>query len=434
MKKSYIYIIDWTSTQDAIKIGKADNIYSRYLQLKSSFGEADLSNSYWIEVPASKVTQIELLIHLRLKNYRKEITTKSDGSTEFFDKKSIESLLELCKDMDLIIRKGIKEPQKKNKKVIDHAYQQQKKKERIEKSIRKDQRTLKRFVTVFKYLNTERNNFVIKYLKPSENSLMEHYIKNSAPKRWVESVIICPEKKLKRRFMEWFYKNKYLDMEYENRSGIRKNLFSSYEYSYNTEYVTSINFEEYYLNDFKDLLRDIKKSEDSGQYDYNQKNLLPYLKEIISQIEIFLEKREADFDIENWLHPKYEWENNENSDEHFGTFKFLKPSMREIKVKLEVNKIKSIIETTNNWILKAKDTNSEILISRFPFKENTNFGKQLFFLSDEDNHYKFLKFLNELFIKDISNTSGTKTNIYYPKSISNKLYSLDDLFDEYEQL
>lgn len=87
-KKSYIYIIDWTSTQDTIKIGKADNIYSRCLQLKSSFGEADLSNSFWIEVPASKVTQTELLIHLRLKNYRKEIATKSDSSTEFFDKKN----------------------------------------------------------------------------------------------------------------------------------------------------------------------------------------------------------------------------------------------------------------------------------------------------------------------------------------------------------
>ena len=34
--------------------------------------------------------------------------------------------------MNLIIKKGIKEPQKKSKKVIDHAYQQQKKKERKE--------------------------------------------------------------------------------------------------------------------------------------------------------------------------------------------------------------------------------------------------------------------------------------------------------------
>ena len=48
MKKSFIYIIDWTSTLSAIKIGKADNIYSRYSQLKSNFGEADLANSYWI--------------------------------------------------------------------------------------------------------------------------------------------------------------------------------------------------------------------------------------------------------------------------------------------------------------------------------------------------------------------------------------------------
>lgn len=432
MKKSYIYIIDWTSTQDAIKIGKADNIYSRYLQLKSSFGEADLSNSYWIEVPASKVTQTELLIHLRLKNYRKEIAAKSDGSTEFFDKKSIESLMELCRDMDLIIQKGIKEPKKKNKNIIDYTYQQQKKKEEFEKLIRKNQRTLKRFITVFKYLNTERNNFVIKYLKPSENSLIKYYNENSTPKRWVESIIVCPEKKLKRKFMEWIYKQRGLDMLYENKGGsCSMNIFSSYRLSYNDEYITSINFGEYYLNAFKSL-RDIKKTNDPEQYDYNQKYLLLYLNEIISQIEIFLEKREADFDIENWLHPKYEWENNENSEEHFGTFKFLKPSKREIELKLEVNKIKSITETTNNWILKAKDTNSEILISRFPFKENGYLGKQLFFLSDEDNHYKFLKFLNELFINDINNINGTKTNIYYSKSISNKIYSLDDIFDEYD--
>lgn len=432
MKKSYIYIIDWTSTQDAIKIGKADNIYSRYLQLKSSFGEADLSNSYWIEVPASKVSQTELLIHLRLKNYRKEIATKSDGSTEFFDKKSIESLMELCRDMDLIIQKGIKEPKKKSKNIIDYTYQQQKKKEEFEKLIRKNQRTLKRFITVFKYLNSEKNNFVIKYLKPSESSLIKHYNQNSCHKRWVDSVIFCPEKKLKKTFLGWLFKQRGLDMIYENRGGFCSiNLFSSYSVSYNNEYITSIDFGENYLNAFKEF-RDVKKSEEPEQYDYNQKYLLPYLDEVISQIEKYLEKREVDFDIENWLNPKYEWQNTEDNDERFGTFKLLKPSTREIKVNIEVKIIESIIETSNNWIIKLKDKNSEISISRFPIENNSSLDKQLFHFSNEDNHFKFLKFLDELFIKDLINMNGTKTNIYYPKSLSNKLYSLEDLFDEYE--
>lgn len=333
MKKSFIYIIDWTSTLSAIKIGKADNIYSRYSQLKSNFGEADLANSYWIEVPVSKVNDIEKLIHLRLKRYRKEISIKSDGSTEFFDINSFESLKELCKDMDLTIQKGISEPKKKNKRIMTYAEQQQKAKENIEKSIRKDQRTLKRLITIFKYLNQEENNFKIKYLKPNEKALIRGHYKNSSPKRWINSFIIFPEKKVKAKFLAWLQRKSWLDRSYGIGTG-KLFFFKLYFDQSDDGYITRFFYVEDFLTNFKKL-RASEKNDNPKQYDYTQKYLLPYFDELIFQIEKFLEKRQADFNIENWLYPNYEWKNNGNENGGSEIFNLQKPSKRVIKVNLE---------------------------------------------------------------------------------------------------
>lgn len=429
MKKSFIYIIDWTSTLGAIKIGKADNIYSRYSQLKSNFGEADLQNSYWIEVPISEVNDIEKLIHLRLKKYRKEISIKSDGSTEFFDSNSFESLKEFCKDMDLTIQKGISEPKKKKKRNMTYAERQQKAKENFEKSIRKAQRTLKRLITVFKYLNQEKNNFEIKYIKPKEKTLIRRYYESSSPKRWLNSFIICPEKKVKGKFLNWLQRKSSLNIDYGIGAGRSfMNLFScSLNYS-NDEYVTYIYFEEYLLTNLKNL-RALEKSDDPIRYDYNQKYLLPYLDEIIFQIEKFLERRQADFNVENWLYPNYEWQNNMNENGSSEIFSLQKSSKRVIKVNLESEKIESIIVTRNNWILKLKDKESEIFISRLFMGDNSFSHAHLFYFADEDNYFKFLHFLNDLFIKDTQIIKETETIIYYPKSIKNKIYSIDDLVE-----
>ena len=429
MKKSFIYIIDWTSTLGAIKIGKADNIYSRYSQLKSNFGKADLANSYWIEVPTSKVNDIEKLIHLRLKRYRKEISIKSDGSTEFFDIDSFESLKELCKDMDLTIQKGISEPKKKNKRIMTYAEQQQKAKENFEKSIRKVQRTLKRLITVFKYLNQEQNNFDIKYLKPDEKALIRRYYQSSSPKRWVNSFIICPEKKVKGKFLDWLQKKSSLDINYGIGAGSSSmNLFSSPLNDSGDEYVTDIYFQEYLLTNLKNL-RALKKIDNPKRYDYNHKYLLPYLDEIISQIEKFLERRHADFNVENWLYPNYEWQNNMNENGGSEIFNLQKQSKRVIKVNLESEKIESIIVTRNNWILKLKDKESEIFILRLLMEDNSFSHDNLFYFADEDNYFKFLHFLNDLFIKDTQIIKEIETIIYYPKSIKNKIYSIDDLVE-----
>ena len=97
---------------------------------------------------------------------------------------------------------------------MTYAEQQQKAKENFEKSIRKVQRTLKRFITVFKYLNQEQNNFEIKYLKPDEKALIRRYYQSSSPKRFLETFIFFPEKKVKGKFLNWLIRKSSLDMYY----------------------------------------------------------------------------------------------------------------------------------------------------------------------------------------------------------------------------
>lgn len=433
MKKSFIYIIDWTATQGAIKIGKADNIYARYLQLKSNFGDADLLNSYWIEVPNSKVIHIESLIHLRLNKYHKEMMTKCEGYTEFFDVNALESLNEFCDDMGLIMRKGIEEPKipkKQNKNKLDNTLRQLKKKNRIEKSIRKNQRTLNRLIKVFRYLNTEKNNFIIQYRKPSEKDLINEYYRTGTSKRWLYRTIFCPEKKLKKTFLEWFYRKGFLDIEYDSRGGgCSMSLFLYRSYSFQQGYICSIEYVGSLLNTFKQL-RDVKESEDPHQYIYNQKYLLPYLNEIIYQIETFLKKIKSDFDIEDWLYPVYEWEVTEDNRNKHGKFKVRKTSSRILELGIEVEQIDYILEDEDNWSLKIKGKESMILISRMLCKEGSLFEERILYLLDEENYFKFVKFLNDLFIKDTKNIEDVITDIYYPKSISEKIYSLEELFEE----
>ena len=150
---------------------------------------------------------------------------------------------------------------------------------------------------------------------------------------------------------------------------------------------------------------------------------------VIFQIEKFLEKRQADFNVENWLYPNYEWQNNRNDNGDSGIFNLQKLSKRVIKVNLEPKKIESIIVNENHWTLKFKDKESEILISRLLIDDNSFSHDHLFYFENEDNYFKFLNFLNDLFIKDTKIIKEVDTIIYYPKTIKNKLHSIDDLIE-----
>lgn len=433
--KSYIYILDWTHAHNAIKIGKANDINARYYQLKQHYGKADLDKSYWIEVPDSKVTKIETLIHLRLNQYKKNLTIQADGSTEFFEKSAINSLKELCEDMGLTIHKGIKKAPKNNKrKKVDDAYLQQKKQERFEKEIRKNQRTLRRIVTVLKYLNSQVDLFIPRYEKPNENKLIAFYNSTSNVKRYVNSVILCPENKIKTYYLEWLMSKSRLHMSYENGNSSSTSLIPNCDYHFNikSQILISIYFDKSFLIPFKEL-RDIKKSEYPAEYNYIQEHLITHINEIIRLTEQYLNKMTANFDVNSWLNPVFEWQNEKQETSKAGEFKFLKLSQREIIIKLEIDKIKSITKGKNTWEIKLNDEKSTILsISQNLLKNNSDndsLSNRTLYPFDENNYFKFLKFIEDLFIKDNIYSNYSDQIIFYPKKILKNSYSLDDLSD-----
>lgn len=433
--KSYIYILDWTQSHNAIKIGKANDIQARYYQLKQHYGKADLDNSYWIEVPVSKVTNIETLIHLRLNQYKKNPSIQADGSTEFFEKSAINSLKELCEDMGLTIHKGIKKkPKKIKRKEVDYVYLQQKKKERLEQEIRKNQRTLRRIVTVLKYLNSQANRFIPRYEKPNDNQIIKYYNSTSNVKRYVNSVILCPENKIKTDYLVWLIHKSRLAMSYENGNSSSMSLIINCDYHYNikSQNLISIYFDKSFLIPFKEL-RDIKKSEYPAEYNYIQEHLITHINEIIRLTEQYLNKMTANFDVNSWLNPVFEWQNEKQATSKAGEFKFLKLSQREIKIKLEIDKIKSITKGKNTWEIKLNDEKSTILsISQNLLNNDSNndsLNNQTLYPYDENNYFKFLKFIEDLFIKDNIYSSYSDQIIFYPKKILKKSYTLDDLSD-----
>ena len=83
MQKSYIYFLVSTD-KDKFKIGKADNVYSRYTQLKRVWGEFDIKNSFQIECNQKNVFDVEHILHFLLEKYNLSLEQK-DGYTEWFD-------------------------------------------------------------------------------------------------------------------------------------------------------------------------------------------------------------------------------------------------------------------------------------------------------------------------------------------------------------
>ena len=413
-RKSYIYIFNWETTQKALKIGKADDIYNRYLQLKPHYGDADLPNSFWIEVPASKATYIEAIIHLRLNKFRKEIPIKADGSTEFFDKTSLASLRELCNDMDLIIQKGVYVPNKKIKRKIDPVSQEQRRQEEFKKILRKNQRVLSRLIKVLKYLNSEQNDFVLKYRAPIKIGTPFDSQRISTPEKQLVSTVICSNKKLKSSFLDWLT-NKSRIKIFSNKRDFRVSALIKLYFKFEYEYITEFTFDDTILEPLKSIQNDFQ-SKNPDSYNYMFKYLDSYFKELITLIEEFFKKIE-----------KFEWNEEANIKKKFGIFEFLKSSQREIKLKLELEKIECILEYEQYWELKSKNNNTSIVIDKTFINNITSSKDKRLYFSNKDNYYKFLKFVNDLFIKDIIQKNGKDTKIYYPESISDKIYSLDNL-------
>lgn len=86
---SSVYILVYPHL-DAVKIGKANNVFNRTQQL-CHWGKPDFDKSYVVHVDASDVYKLEGALHLKLSNYKKEMH-KSDGYTEFFDLRALHEI------------------------------------------------------------------------------------------------------------------------------------------------------------------------------------------------------------------------------------------------------------------------------------------------------------------------------------------------------
>ncbi|HFT6957226.1 TPA: GIY-YIG nuclease family protein [Proteus mirabilis] len=93
---SNVYILIYPHL-NAIKVGKADNLFNRIQQL-NHWGKPDLNISYMVEINKENVYKLEGALHLVLYPFKK-IMDKKDGYTEFFD---IEALDEVSKVLEFL--------------------------------------------------------------------------------------------------------------------------------------------------------------------------------------------------------------------------------------------------------------------------------------------------------------------------------------------
>jgi len=110
--KSYVYVLV-LKDHSMLKIGKADNVYSRMTMLEKLWGEFDLEKSFVYECKNEYVNKLERLFHAALYDFNIENLEDKDGYTEFFAMESIsfikgiaEVLMKTKRD---IVKKSLKE-------------------------------------------------------------------------------------------------------------------------------------------------------------------------------------------------------------------------------------------------------------------------------------------------------------------------------------
>lgn len=110
---SNLYLLNFPDN-NAIKIGKANNIQRRIDDLKSHWGTVDYNNSYYLKGDEKYIFKLEKTLHFLVKDFRiKEL--QGDGKTEMFNQTCLPNLLNhlnfICESQDVEIIKGIKNNQ-----------------------------------------------------------------------------------------------------------------------------------------------------------------------------------------------------------------------------------------------------------------------------------------------------------------------------------
>ncbi|WP_323086921.1 GIY-YIG nuclease family protein, partial [Providencia alcalifaciens] len=89
---SYIYVLVYPHLQ-AVKIGKADNVFNR-MQRLCHWGDFDTDKSFKIEVDKNNSYKLESSVHFLLSGFKKEMVF-GDGFTEFFEIECYSKIIDL---------------------------------------------------------------------------------------------------------------------------------------------------------------------------------------------------------------------------------------------------------------------------------------------------------------------------------------------------
>ncbi|HFI0107772.1 TPA: GIY-YIG nuclease family protein [Streptococcus suis] len=413
-KKSYIYILNWTEVHGCIKIGKANNIWNRYQQLKKGFGEADLENSYWFEEKETAILQIEKLLHTFTRKYKVDFPKKLEGSTELFEIKALDEVRDLCGRMEIQLHKGIYAP--KDKVVAKKSNIKIKNEKIFKEQIEVNRLKLNNLIEFIHTINEHPGDWGVRDVKSS----------SSWGHRFIVTTVINenPNSDYKMTIDE-FKELQGFDVNESSWFSSSNLLFSYLNYTEDRQLVgfelssRTINRIEKLIEGDEDLSLHIK------QYYFD------LFSQLISELRLLLSKKEeSTFDVEQWLNPKYEWNSDELVDtDKFGVFNLLKyPDFTTINLKLEVSKISKIISNGYSWTIFPNTTTKTIELFQMkpPTKEVlhaiNNFQDGIY-ISDEENYFKFCRFLRDLFeIEKFGNEY-----LYTPKNKKPQQLSLDNI-------
>lgn len=99
---SYVYVLVYPHLQ-AVKIGKADNVFNR-IQRLCHWGDFDADKSFKIEVDKNNSYKLESSVHFLLSSFKKEMVF-GDGFTEFFEIECYSKIIELMNLLEFKMKK-----------------------------------------------------------------------------------------------------------------------------------------------------------------------------------------------------------------------------------------------------------------------------------------------------------------------------------------
>lgn len=154
-EKSFLYLLVLPS-HGLIKIGKADDIYSRGQTLRRYWGEADYESSYEVSANRETVFRLERSLHFLLSGHAVDFI-EGDGRTEIFSLPALQHAIKYVEmfsetgGVQIALKKGVKTPDKiaaHGKRPKPH----KKLSERASSTFEDTQEILKRFHTINRLL------------------------------------------------------------------------------------------------------------------------------------------------------------------------------------------------------------------------------------------------------------------------------------------